>query len=78
MDPDFPISECDYLLDQDFLTLNILMAARSNPELSAHNFLNGQFDFNATPLDTPGTKVIIHSKPTNHVTWEPKVKGRMV
>ena len=41
---------------------------------SAHDFFNEQFDFNATPLDPPGTRVIINSKPTNHASWDPNGK----
>ena len=39
LDPDFPIAEWDRLLDQAFLTLNLLRAARINPLLSAHAYL---------------------------------------
>ena len=43
LDLNFPISEWNCLLDQEFLTLNLLRAARSNPKLSAHAFLSRQF-----------------------------------
>ena len=56
------------------LTLNILRASKSNPELSAQIFFNGQFHFNPTPLDPPVTKVLIHSKPTNRDSWYPNGK----
>ena len=71
LDPDFPITEWDRLLDHCFLTLNMLRGARTNPKLSAHAFLFGQFDFNATPLAPPGTKVVIHSKPEKRASWDP-------
>lgn len=72
--PDFPITEWDRLLDQCFLTLNILRPSTVNPNLSAYAYLHGQFDFNSTPLAPPGTKVIIHSKPGNRASWDPNGK----
>lgn len=62
LDEEFPMKEWDRLLDQCFLTLNLLQGARVNPNLSAHAYLFGQFDFNATPLALPGTCVVVHSK----------------
>ena len=70
LDPDFPIAEWDRLLEQAFLTLNLLRPARVNPKLSGYAYVFGQFDFNATPLAPPGTKVLVHSKPTNRATWD--------
>ena len=70
-DPDFPITEWDRLTDQGNITLNLLRNARLNPRLSSHAFLNGMFDFNKTPLAPPGTKLIIHEKPSQRKTWAP-------
>ena len=70
LDPDFPVAEWDRLLDQAFLTLNLLRTARINPNLSAHAYLFGNFNFNATPLEPPGTKVVVHSKPDNRASWD--------
>ena len=36
LDPDFPISEWDRLLDQLFLMLNLHLGSRINPKLSAY------------------------------------------
>ncbi len=70
LDPDFPITEWDRLLEQAFLTLNLLRPARVNPKLSSYAYVFGQFDFNATPLAPPGTKVLVHSKPQKRGTWD--------
>ena len=69
LDPDFPLSEWDRLIDQCILTLNLLCSARVNPKLSKHAFLFGQFDYNKTPLAPPGIKVLAHSKPSNRYSW---------
>lgn len=68
--PDFPIAEYDRLVFQANLTLNLLRNARLNPKLSSWAFLFGSFDFNATPLAPPGTKVVFHNKPSQRGSWD--------
>ena len=70
-DPNFPLSNWCRLLPQAELTLNLLRASRLNPKLSAYAQLKGTFDFTRTPLAPPGTRVIIHEKPTTRQTWAP-------
>jgi hypothetical protein len=74
VDPAFPVAEWDRLLQQAFLTLNLLRPARANPKLSAYAYIHGQFDFNKTPLAPPGTKVLVHAKPNNRASWDPNAK----
>ena len=74
LDPDFPMAEWDRLLEQALLTLNLLRASRIQPHLSAYAHLYGQFDFNATPLAPPGTRVVVHNKPDNRASWDPNGK----
>ena len=68
-DPNFPLSNWCRLLHQAELTLNLLRPSRLNPKLSAYSQLEGAFDFNGTPLAPPGTRVIVHEKPTQRRTW---------
>jgi hypothetical protein len=68
-DPAFPVTEWDLLLFQAELTLNLLRSLRVNPKLSAYAYLNGNFDFNKTPLAPPGTKVVVHLKPDQCASW---------
>ena len=68
-DPNFPISEWDRLVGQAVLTLNILRNSRVNCKLSAHAYLFGNFDFNATPLAPPGTRILLHLKPDKRPSW---------
>ena len=70
-DPNFPLHLWDRLLDQTIITLNLLRTSTINPKLSAYAQLHGTFDFAATPLGPPGTKVIVHEKPTQRGTWSP-------
>ena len=72
IDPHFPISQWDRLLEQATLTLNLLRSSRLNPKLSAQAFLFGQFDFAATPLAPPGTKIVAHVKPGQRRSWAPR------
>ena len=69
-DPNYPLSEWDRLIEQAVLTLNLLRPSRFNPNISAHHFLYGHFDFNSTPLAPPGIKVIAHLKPEQRASWE--------
>ena len=68
-DPNFPISEWDRLVDQAVLTLNLLRNSRVNSKLSSYAYLFGNFDFNATPLAPPGTRIILHLKPEKRPSW---------
>ena len=66
---DFPIAEWDRLLPQSQMTLNLLRAARCNPNLSAYAYLAGPHNFNKVPLAPPGTKVFVHAKPHKRQSW---------
>ena len=61
----------DRKIPQATLTLNLLLPSRINPRLSAKAQLNGPFNFNATPLAPPGTKVLIHETPDQQRSWAP-------
>jgi len=63
-DPHFPMYLWSALVPQAVLTLNMLRTSRINPALSAHDHIWGKFDFNATPIVPPGTKLILHEKPS--------------
>jgi hypothetical protein len=70
-DTKFPLHLWDRLLPQAELTLNLLRPARVNPKLSAYALLHGNFNFDATPLAPPGTRVLIHEKPEVRTSWAP-------
>ena len=53
------------------LTLNILRTSRTSPRLSVEAQLNGNFDFNKTPLAPPGTRALVFEDPTNQGTFTP-------
>eukprot|EP00957_Ditylum_brightwellii_P196956 15005491-Ditylum_brightwellii.AAC.1 len=40
-----------------------------NPKLSVHAYIFGNFNFSATPLAPPGTKVVVCKKPNHHGSW---------
>jgi hypothetical protein len=69
--PKFPMNLWDRLLPQAIPTLNLLRTSRLNPHLSAYAHVHGVFDFNHTPLDPPGIKVLVHDKPQVRGTWAP-------
>ena len=70
LNPNFPLSEWDRLLEQANITLNLLRASRSNPKISAYTYIFGEFNFSATPLAPPGTKIVAHIKPGKRASWE--------
>ena len=65
----FPVHIWCRLLPHCLLTLNLLRPSQINPKLSAYAQLHGAFDFNCTPLASPGTKIIIHDKPVIIGSW---------
>ena len=70
VDANFPLHLWDRLLPQACITLNLLRTSRINPKLSAYAQVYGNFDFNRTPLAPPGTKAIIHEKPSQRKSWD--------
>ena len=58
-------------MEQAIITLNMMRSSRINPRISAHTYLFGEFDYNATPLAPPGTKVVAHVKPSIRQSWAP-------
>ena len=69
-DPQFPIYEWDCLCNKAELTTNLLRNSRVNPSLSAHAYLAGIHNFNRTPLASPVTKGIVHTKSDKHASWD--------
>ena len=53
------------------ITLNLLRGCRVNNKLSAYAYVEGQFDYNKTPLAPPGTKVVAHDTPEDRASWAP-------
>jgi hypothetical protein len=71
IDKNFPLHLWDRLVPQAELMLNLLRGSRINPSLSAYAQVHGAYDFNATPLGPPSTRVLAHEKPSNRKTWSP-------
>ena len=61
VDPNFLLSEQDRLIPQTNITLNLLRNTRCNSKLSAYSYIFGTFNFIATPLALPETKVVAHT-----------------
>ena len=59
---DFPRHLWDLILTQTEMIPNLLRKATANPSISAWEFFNGKFNYNATPLGPLGIRVIIHTK----------------
>eukprot|EP00804_Cyclotella_cryptica_P020908 CCRYP_009248-RA/>CCRYP_009248-RA protein AED:0.33 eAED:0.26 QI:0/0/0/1/1/1/2/0/567 len=59
LDPNCPIQLWCQFIVQGQDTLNLLRVSRVNPKLSAYAILDGQFNFNKTPLAPVGTRALI-------------------
>jgi hypothetical protein len=73
---EFPMHLWHHLIKQATLTLNLLRASRRNPKVSIYSILEGTFDFNATPMAPPGTKVLIHERKKTRIvgpTWHQRL-----
>ena len=67
--PNFTSQEWDRLIPQEVINLNLLHYSRTKPIISAHATINGNFDFNATPLAPPVTKVTVHKAAPNRPSF---------
>jgi hypothetical protein len=67
----FPMHLWDRLLPQSVITLNMLRTSRINPKLSASTHIDGQYDYNRSPMAPPGTGIIAHETPSRRRTWAP-------
>jgi hypothetical protein len=71
VDPTFPLKLWDKILPQATITLNLLWKSIINPRVLVYAQLDGNFDFNRTPLAPPGTRIIAHEKPDQRASWDP-------
>ena len=67
----FPLHLWDRLIRQAEATLNMLRPSKIHPQLSAFTVLEGNFNFDATPMAPPGTQVVIHKKSNKRKSWSP-------
>ena len=70
VDKSFPMHLWDRLIPQAVLTLNLLRQSHANPNVSAYHYVNGPFDYNATPLGPMGCAVQIFNSPERRKSWE--------
>ena len=61
--PAFPLILWDTLIKTSNITINFLQNSRINPTLSAHTQIFGTFNYDSTPLASPGCKHIVHEEP---------------
>ena len=59
-DTHFPINLWFWIIPQATMNLNMFGNFRQNTTMSAHTAIEWQFDFNKTPLEPPGIKVIVY------------------
>jgi hypothetical protein len=70
-DKDSPMHLWERLLPQAMHTLNMLRILRINPKMSAATHLDGQYEYNRSPMAPPGNIIIAHETPNHRRTWDP-------
>ena len=65
----FLVHLCCPILLHVIHTLKLLWQSLMNLKIAGYAYLNGELDYNATPLSPPGTQVIIHENPTVRGRW---------
>ena len=68
----FPLELWCRLLPHAEDTLNMLRSSHINPSISSYNELYGHYDYEKTPILPPGLKLIIHEKPAQRGSWDPR------
>lgn len=71
VDPDFPADAWDLLLPHAELTLNLLRESRRDSTISAWHQACGPYDFEAHPIDPPGTTVLVYEGREERRSWDP-------
>ena len=67
--PSFPIGLWCRLLEQCDLSTNIVRPCRQNPLLLAWAAYEGEFFFDATPIASPGSEMLMRVKPGDRTSW---------
>ena len=68
----FPLTLWCRLLAHAADTLNMPRSSNLNPSISSYNELYGNYDYEKIPILPPGLKLIIHEKPSQRGSWDPK------
>jgi len=69
--PNFPMSLWCRLLKQAEMTLNMVRPCRINPRMSAYTSLEGEFNYNNTPLAPLGSMIIAGDSASTRTSWAP-------
>ena len=67
--PKFPMYLWDELLPQSFITLDLLQKSRTFPKISAYAHLHGMYNFDTTPLASPGVRVLLYNDPDHRLSY---------
>jgi hypothetical protein len=65
----FPIANWCCLTNQCNYTINMFCPCHQNPLLLSFKAMEGSFLFDTTPMAPPGTKILVHLKPTHCKSW---------
>ena len=66
----FPNKLWGLIIPQTELTLNLLIQSTLNPKISVWGYLQGTFDYKATPIGPHGYPIMIHRKTSTRKSWD--------
>ena len=67
--PKFPMYIWDELLQQAFITLNLLQTSRTWTKILAYAHLHGTYNFDTTTLAPPGVRSLLYKDPNRRVSY---------
>ena len=65
VDKYFHLKLWDRLLQQATISIKLLRQSRTLPHISAYTHIFRDFNFDRTPLDPHGTRLVMHNRPNN-------------
>ena len=71
IDKDFHLQLWDILIQQSKISLNLIRHSILHSHQSAYMHIFLGFNYNRTPLSSPGTRIVIHNRPNDRSPWEP-------
>ena len=74
-DANFPTQLWDYLIQHAQDTLNLLRLARCKPDVSAYDYLEGQYIFDHVLMAPAGTHTVVYNAPEARESWAQHATG---
>ena len=64
------MTECDRLIPQVNITMNLLCTSCVNPKLSSYAYIIGNLQHQRAPINPSWQKMVLHKKLDQRASWE--------